>query len=120
MIPFAPQMFPNQVTVRKATAAVGTQGGANPVPATGTTYNASVQPRGTRPAERTAGNTSASQSVTDFDIFLAKVAGDTLIPSLAFGDEIDFGSIVLTVKGPAMDRGGYGVLWWIQCEVVQS
>lgn len=119
MDPYDAEMFPNTVTVRKMTPSTGVQGGANPSAGTSATYAASVQPRGARTGERTGAPAAAPLAIIDYDVFISPAAGDTLIPSLVYGDEVDFGSVTLTVRGPTMDRGGQGILWWIQCEWVR-
>lgn len=118
---FTARMFPNTVTIRKATSVTSVQGGANPVPAMGQRYQASVQPLKTKPVSVGMAPDAAMTGI-DYDVFLDRNpnAPDPYIASLAQGDEIDTDEgVTLRIKSKAKTRGGYGVLWWLECEAVQ-
>lgn len=108
-------MFPQTVSVKISTDVIGAGGGANPKPASpGVAFRASVQDKGT------AWREDIKASVTTYHVNFQENPDSSLSRPIGPGDEIAWGAVVLSARGPARDRGGYGFGWRVECEYVKS
>jgi hypothetical protein len=115
MLPFSASMFNADVTIRRVGSTIGRRGGVSPAPTAGTAYRAIVSP-----AKMAYGEArDVPESTTPYDVYVAYDADDTLIPALISGDEVQWGTKHLVVKGPADDIDQQHVVWWLQCWAVQ-
>lgn len=120
MRPFSARMFPNSVVIRKAECIESEQGGSNPYaePADGRSYKASVQPARSQVETADTAFGQVDRTVTKYDVFIPRLVSDAFPATLIRGDQIEWNGLILSILGPSQNRGGYDVLWRIECEQV--
>lgn len=107
-------MFPQTVTVKLCDDTIGQAGGANPDPVSpGADFKASVQDFGV------AWDEARMASVSQIHVNFPANPDSSLSRPIRGGDEILWGSLVLNVKGPVRNRGGYDFIWRVECEYVK-
>lgn len=108
--------FPNTIIVRLCDDAGNVEGGFNPVAGSPATFPASVQDRGSR---WEAGR-GVNINVSSYYVFFQTNPNLSLSRPIRNGDQIEHDGDILTVVDRIKDRGGYGCLWRLKCELVNT
>lgn len=98
---FSTRLFPNTVTIRSVTHGIGSRGGDQATPASGTSVACRVLATD-RPNREVSGQVVGQ---TRFEI---RFPAD---PNVATDDRIDWGGRILSCLAPATDMGGEGRSW---------
>lgn len=110
---FPSRMFPHTVYVRADADALTAMGGSNPVAnPPGTPLPAWVQIRSAHREDRALGEAMEPRSVRRANLFFPSD------PAVIQGHTILWGNTFFNVLAPAIDEGGQGVCYRVECEAV--